>query len=78
MAYALNDLTPGTDWRKCSKSLMAEEWARRDHVFGRSSLRPVTIERLSAAISLALDGIAKQMKRQNKLREVELRSGRDC
>ncbi len=51
VAFALNGLTPGTDWRQCSKSHMAEEWARRDHAFGRSSLRPVTIARLAAAIA---------------------------
>ncbi|MCQ4311676.1 hypothetical protein NAV33_07180 [Pseudomonas stutzeri] len=49
VAYALNGLTPGTDWRGCSKSHMAEEWATRDRAFGRSSLRPVTIARLAAA-----------------------------
>ena len=50
-ALAFNQLTPGTDWRSCTKGYMCEEWARRNHVFGRKSLAAVTPEKLAKAVA---------------------------
>lgn len=54
-ALVFGRLTPSTDWRKCTKGLMCEEWARRNHIFGRKDLAAVKPERLAKAISEVKD-----------------------
>jgi hypothetical protein len=51
VAFAVNKLTPGTDWRGCSKSQMAVEWAQREHAFIRKSMKYVTLEKLAKAVA---------------------------
>ena len=50
-AVALSDLTPGVDWRRCSKGFMADEWVRgASYVSSRTDLGTVTV----AALGLML------------------------
>lgn len=49
VAFAFNSLTPGTDWRRCSKGYIAYEWARRASIYSNGRLKHVTIERITAA-----------------------------
>lgn len=48
--FAMNLLTPGTDWRGCSKSYIAEQWAKCEGVVGNVKLRNVTLEKLTNAM----------------------------
>lgn len=61
VAKALSRLTPGIDWRRCSRGRMADEWAaaRATAEVGGSvlsiyaSLKYVTLDALAAAIEAA-------------------------
>lgn len=50
VAFAMNRLTPGTDWRKTPKGHIAIEWAKRNDSVYRSRLVAVTLERLEKAL----------------------------
>jgi len=50
VAFALNRLTPTTDWRRCTKGMMAQSFAQRDCRILRSSLYAVTIERIVRSV----------------------------
>jgi hypothetical protein len=53
VARAMNRLTPGIDWRKCSRIYMANEWAKMQDgngLYGHEGLKHVTLDALCAAI----------------------------
>lgn len=49
-AFAMSRLTPGTNWRGCSKSYIAAEWAKCESCYGNTRLRHVTLEKLAKAM----------------------------
>lgn len=59
VALALNSITPGVDWRGCSKKDMAEEWAYNHScaplLVHHSSLRKATLAQLREKIKTHLE-----------------------
>jgi len=51
-ALALNSLTPGIDWRNCSKGFMASKWSCRTKVWEFSIAKMPTPDCLARAVKV--------------------------
>lgn len=51
VARALSKLTPGHNWRGCSRGYMAQEYARASEEQAYSSLKALSLEKLQQTIA---------------------------
>jgi hypothetical protein len=53
---ALNSLTPGTNWAKCSKGLMSDEYRMAFGPYGSPRLKRIDLEQLKRRAQARADG----------------------